>query len=213
MKKIIISVFAVAVILHLIGVEVEKFEKVEALNETYKPIEYRSVMQSVLKEKYDWYSDRIFDAVYNELKKYYAKDSFDFYKMVGLVHALINAESNGRVRATGPKVSVLIYRNNVLVRENHRARGLMQVMSFHADHLKPRQLYKVENNIEHGVRVLLDGMKKAKGSIRIALKNYNSGINSSYYNEPYIKEITQNYQETFSEWMRQKEQSYIVLLD
>lgn len=76
--------------------------------------------------------------------------------------------------------------------------GLMQVIPrFHL--LKgetPKDLEKPEFNITKGCGYLKDCLQLAHNDLRTALKNYNSGYYSDFYNDPYIYKITKIYVQT-----------------
>lgn len=213
MKQMVIFLITFFLAVHFAGESLNRYAEISEIQKVHSPIESRLIMKDTLRKKYKWYTDRIFKAVYRETENYYEKDTVTFYKMVSVIYALIDAESRGKIKATGPTVGVYLNRRGKLVKEYHKARGLMQVMSFNAEDLKPYQLYSVNHNIRSGMRVFIRSMQAGNRSLRETLKNYNSGINSDYYNEPYIEKIYRNYRTVFTAWKFQKDNVYIVLFD
>ena len=72
------------------------------------------------------------------------------------------------------------------------ALGLFQIMGkLHRLNCK-KLIHDPEYNAKHGIQILKWYGKLAKGNLRRTLKNYNAGPGSNFYNEPYIKEITNN---------------------
>lgn len=96
-----------------------------------------------------------------------------------LVLAVIQAESEG-------KRTALSYAGAI---------GYMQVMPFHYPD-NPDKLYETHCNIMMGIHYLSKCYELANGDIIEALKNYNAGPRSKFYNMPYIRKIMKNYLET-----------------
>jgi soluble lytic murein transglycosylase-like protein len=101
-----------------------------------------------------------------------------------LVACLIQAESEGKRKAHGPKT------------KSGRARGLMQVMPFHVKKKDRHRLFDSKFNITVGVRIFSGFVRKRRGNLVKALKDYNSGPASHYYNISYIREVLTNYRRT-----------------
>lgn len=101
----------------------------------------------------------------------------------GLTAALIWHESEGKAWAKGPHV------------ENQgRAYGLMQIMpKYHYQGKNKSELLNPKINIAIGTKILASFLRKEKGNLTKALKDYNSGPGSTYYNKPYIKGILAQY--------------------
>ena len=100
----------------------------------------------------------------------------------GLTAALIWHESEGKEWAKGPYVE-----------GQGRAYGLMQIMPKYHYKGNKRDLLNTETNIRIGTKILSRFVQKEKGNLTKALKDYNSGPGSSYYNRPYIKGILKQY--------------------
>jgi len=116
---------------------------------------------------YKWLTVEIFTAVVR---------SCDRYKLpIPLVLAVIDAESGGKSNAVSAKGAI----------------GLMQVMPFHSDN--PKWLFNPTYNIDKGCSILAWCLKISGGDVVMALKNYNSGFKSNYYNKPYISDVLLNY--------------------
>jgi soluble lytic murein transglycosylase-like protein len=69
-----------------------------------------------------------------------------------------------------------------------KARGLMQIMAFNYKG-NPQDLYDPYINILTGTRIFREYLDLAKSDYGVALKNYNSGPNSKYYNLEYIRKV------------------------
>lgn len=102
----------------------------------------------------------------------------------GLTAAVIWHESEGKEWAKGPYVE-----------GQGRAHGLMQVMPKYHYKGNERDLLNIETNIRIGTKVLSKFIRREKGNLVKALKDYNSGPGSTYYNKPYIKGILKQYSE------------------
>lgn len=92
------------------------------------------------------------------------------------VLAVINAESEGKRTATSCVGAI----------------GYMQVMPFHMKN-NPERLYQAGANIAKGCSYLSDCLLLSGGDMLGALKNYNAGPASKFYNIPYLKKITRSY--------------------
>lgn len=93
-----------------------------------------------------------------------------------IVLAIINAESRFERRAVSSSGAV----------------GYMQIMPFNYGG-PTKNLFRTKTNIRVGVRLLKRYIDIAKGNMIIALKNYNSGPASDYYNISYIVKIVGEY--------------------
>lgn len=102
-----------------------------------------------------------------------------------LIAAIIDRESEGKAKLLGPLRNVKLYRRGEIVKEPHRAVGLMQVMSFYADR---KTLYQEENNIAMGTKIIHNCTQQNE-TLKEALRCYNSGQNSRVYNHPYINDV------------------------
>ncbi|GIW22524.1 MAG: hypothetical protein KatS3mg068_1531 [Candidatus Sericytochromatia bacterium] len=132
---------------------------------------------SYLRNKYNWYSDRIYFLV----RKYCEVNH-------RIVFSLIHVESSGRQFAVSRYVKVYVIRNNKKILEKHRAIGLMQVVSFY---YKEKDLFDLEKNIFFGCKVLNDCFKKYKSFVK-SISCYNMGINSRKVNYRYVSKILDN---------------------
>lgn len=92
------------------------------------------------------------------------------------VLALINAESDGKRTATSCVGAI----------------GYMQVMPYHV-RCNPSNLYQPMLNIKAGCSYLSYCIRLSSGDLIEALKNYNAGPGSRFYNMPYIKKIMRSY--------------------
>lgn len=132
------------------------------------------IFQEYLKSKYKWYSPEIYEEISNNCKM----SSI-------IVFSIIEVESHGNPKAVGKPVPVYLYRNNKLVREIHRAIGIMQVMNFYA---KESALFNVKENIRIGCRILNECLD-VKKDIKSAISCYSTGKNSRWYNYRYVRKI------------------------
>jgi len=123
-----------------------------------------------LKKQYKWMTDDLY--FYVDLYSSIPKNKLD----KDFVFAIIDAESEGSRLATSC-VGAISY---------------MQVMPLHYPD-NPNALYNPALNIKAGCWFLSYCMRLSKGDMIEALKNYNAGPASSYYNMPYIKKIMHNY--------------------
>jgi soluble lytic murein transglycosylase-like protein len=89
-----------------------------------------------------------------------------------VVCAIIDAESHGVRDAVSTSGAI----------------GYMQVMPFNYRG-DPRNLFISRINIRAGIRVFKVYYMLARGQLVIALKNYNSGPNSDFFNVPYIARV------------------------
>lgn len=129
---------------------------------------------TVAHKQYKWYTYDIHQHVMVAAKKYNVPPA--------LIVGVIYAESEGYKRARGP----------IITQEGKRSRalGLMQVSPiYHWKHKNPDLLFDPKHNIFTGTRYLSYCIKLAKGNYKMALKNYNSGPASRFYNTPYIKKV------------------------
>ena len=132
-----------------------------------------------LKLQYHWVDTRIFEEIQLNSQKTGLP--------ISILAAVIHAESRGYKYAKGKKVKVVLNNGKTKVT---RARGLMQIIpEFHWRRKALRQLYDPSHNIRVGSKYLSWCVKVANGNLKTALKNYNSGPNSKYYNWPYISEV------------------------
>lgn len=121
-----------------------------------------------LQERHKWITPNILEIILRNSKK----NNLD----VRFICEVIKAESNGKSNATSCV----------------GAMGYMQLMPCHTPAIHrndPSVLYRPILNIEIGTAYLKWCLDKAKGNKMIALKNYNSGPSSSYYNWEYIAKI------------------------
>jgi soluble lytic murein transglycosylase-like protein len=144
-------------------------------------IDYRYF--SELLKVYPWLDRNLYDII----RIYSAEHGVDHL----LVLAVIQAESNGYILATGKPVT---YNKNG-EKVTYRARGYMQVMPFHVNY-PADLLYIPHNNIDKGTYILANSLRLSKGNLYTALKNYNSGPASAYYDWDYIRKIVTYYQRT-----------------
>lgn len=105
-----------------------------------------------------------------------------------LVWSLIRAESDGRAHIEGPRIRIKLKGKYVYT----RAVGLMQVIAEYHYRGARERLFDPRENIKTGTKVLNDCLKRSKGNLVVALKNYNSGYYSNYYNWKYINKILKN---------------------
>ena len=143
---------------------------------TYQDIEY-----SQLKKQYPWLNRAIFQSVIRHSQAEEVNSD--------LVLAVINAESYGNPQARGPFVRVKLNNGR---HKYTRALGLMQVIPDFHYKKKRHELFRVDVNIQTGVKVLKQALKDASHDLAIALKNYNSGPHSNYYNWKYIHKVIGN---------------------
>jgi len=144
----------------------------------------------ILHKKYEWLNHDIYNTVSENLDLYKLPLNEKLYLLKTLI-ALIDKESTGKHYATGKLCNVYLFKNGKTVLEQHRARGLMQVMVYNTT-LKSTEvlkLYNIETNIYWGVKTFMKGYYQSKGDIEVSLKNYNSGINSDHFNWRYINSI------------------------
>jgi hypothetical protein len=127
------------------------------------------------KRLFKWVDHDIYSHIFEESKGLGIKDHAHF------VACLIQAESEGKRKAHGPET------------ESGRARGLMQIMPFHVKRKDRDRLFDSKFNIRVGVKILSGFIRNRKGDLVEALKDYNSGPASHYYNITYIREILTNY--------------------
>ena len=92
------------------------------------------------------------------------------------VLALINAESEGKRTALSCVGAI----------------GYMQIMPYHMKD-NPARLYQPVANISMGCSYLSYCLRLSGGDMIEALKNYNAGPASKFYNMPYIKKIFRCY--------------------
>lgn len=119
--------------------------------------------------------------LYSKVLKYSIKHQVPTELVLGLIYA----ESRGNPNATGKSVKTHI--------GAVQARGLVQVMPFHWKRGRANELYNQDINLDVGISYLSKCIYWANGNFSTALKNYNSGPASTYYNKPYIKEILRIY--------------------
>ncbi len=106
----------------------------------------------------------------------------------GLTAAIIWHESEGKSWAKGKPVTVKTRSGYKTL----RALGLMQVMPFHYKG-NPKDLHNAQLNIKLGTKIIGHNLKRRRGNTYIALKDYNSGPGSNYYNKKYINGILRQY--------------------
>jgi|SRR6185436_5440974 len=111
---------------------------------------------------------------------------------VELVVSLVEQESSGRAGVDGPTVCIPNAKGVVFCT---RAIGLMQVLASNYEG-PTRELYDPATNINWGVRYLGYCLRLANGNVVTALKNYNSGPSSNYYDMDYISKIVARYEKT-----------------
>lgn len=157
----------------------------------------------LLQEKrYDIVRDNIEHKYFSELQKVYPWLTYSLYERIRvysakhgvdhrLVLAVIQAESNGHMLATGKPV---VYKKDGGT-VTYRARGYMQVMPFHVQY-PAELLYLPDNNLDKGTYILANSLTLSGGHLDTALKNYNSGPASGYYDWAYIRKINAYYQRT-----------------
>lgn len=127
------------------------------------------------KRLFKWVNPKIYKIILEESKSLPLKDSAHF------IACIIDAESEGKRTALGKKTRY------------GRARGLMQIMHFHVKKKDLNKLYDPKFNIALGVKIFRGFLISRKGNLVKALKDYNSGPASVYYNKPYINKILHNY--------------------
>jgi len=106
-----------------------------------------------------------------------------------LVLSLIESESTGKPWAKGPWVEIKTKKGTKL----SRAIGLMQIMPDYWYKGPVKDLERPTLNIKLGTKIFGQAMKKRKNNLRLALRDYNSGPGSSYFNKPYILETSKRY--------------------
>jgi soluble lytic murein transglycosylase-like protein len=102
----------------------------------------------------------------------------------GLTAALIWHESEGKEWAKGP-----------YIKGQGRAYGLMQIIPKYHYRGDKNDLLDPETNIKVGTKILARYIKRESGNLTRALKDYNSGPGSRYYNKRYINGILKQYRE------------------
>lgn len=142
----------------------------------------RVVITKVEESRYDkskrlfkWITPKIYRIILEESKELPLKDPAHF------IACIIDAESEGKRTALGKKTRY------------GRARGLMQIMHFHVKKKDLKKLYDPRFNIRLGTKLFRGFLISRKGDLVEALKDYNSGPASRYYNRPYINKILNNY--------------------
>jgi len=119
--------------------------------------------------QYRWLTWEIYSIVKSEC--YWQKVDYR------IILALIDAESNGYKMATSKSGAV----------------GLMQVMQFHYRSNRPERLYEPRRNVHIGCRIFKRYLRRARGNIVYALRNYERGPGGKGFNGRYIAKIVQNY--------------------
>lgn len=127
------------------------------------------------KRLFKWVTPKLYRIILEESKNLPIKDPAHF------IACIIDAESEGKKTALGKKTRY------------GRARGLMQIMHFHVRKKDLNKLYDPKFNISLGVKIFRGFLVSRKGDLVKALKDYNSGPTSNYYNRPYINKILLNY--------------------
>lgn len=106
-----------------------------------------------------------------------------------IVLSIIQSESEGKPWAKGPWVEISTKKGTV----ESRAIGLMQVMPNYWYKGPVKDLEDPELNIKIGTKIFGQAMKKRKRNLVVALKDYNSGPGSTFYNKPYIRKTLKRY--------------------
>jgi soluble lytic murein transglycosylase-like protein len=143
-------------------------------NEIYPGKEDYRTAYNACKQVHKW----ITPSLWNHIYKY----STTYGISPGLTAALIWHESEGKYWAKGPYVE-----------DQGRAYGLMQIMPKYHYRGNKEDLLNPKLNISIGTKLLASFIRKEKGNLTKALKDYNSGPGSKYYNKPYIKGILTQY--------------------
>ena len=132
------------------------------------------------KKVFPWLSRSIYHTVRHEKK-------IHRYKMpVKFILAVIDQESYGDAKCTGPDV-VTKYQGLYIATS---AVGIMQLIpEIHYPDKPKTDLLNPDLNIHLGLKYLNWCYLHSKGNYRETLRCYNSGSQSHYYNEKYIKAI------------------------
>jgi soluble lytic murein transglycosylase-like protein len=133
-----------------------------------------------IRKFYPWYTQALHSLTTEASKKY----KVDHAVLV----ALIQHESWGKRRARGkpvyyPKLGITV-----------RARGYMQIMPVINYKGPASDLDDPRLNIMWGTRYFAYCLRLAKGNYRTAIKNYNSGPGSKFFNRPHIRKIIRDSQ-------------------
>lgn len=169
MKKILILDFFLAIGVVFCVWDLVRTEEIIQIVDPY------DAQYTVAKNRYKWVTPQLFKAVYDN------SQDIPIQNPAFLMLALIQAESEGNPRAIGPRVRFY----------KHRARGLMQVMPFWVRRNEVQKLHDPIFNVQTGIKIF---RKYYRGNVDTALKNYNSGPGSKFYNWPYINKIKGEYQ-------------------
>lgn len=131
-------------------------------------------------KKYPGLSEQVVDKIATNVNKLAKKHEISFSLIVGL----IEAESSFNPKAR--------YKGNV---------GLMQISystwkkHFGIEHIN--HLYKIEYNIDLGLRILKRYLRKSNGDVKRALVRYNGGANKTYVQKVFrFKEKFESYRKS-----------------
>ena len=173
----------------------ENYQMREKLDSLQNAIVEKNATASTLKIQYSWMTNELLEIIEKYSKEYLVEAS--------IISAIIHAESNGKPKAKSKEVKIRLYGGE---RRKSNALGLMQIIpDFHFQNQPKERLFTPQVNIEIGVRFFAHCLKLAKGDVRTALKNYNSGPYSRYYNWPYINKVTNLLEKSKHLIMSQKE--------
>lgn len=140
------------------------------------------------KKKYPWLTKNIWKHVLYNAKK----NNLQY----PIVLSLIQSESEGKAWAKGPWVTVNTKKGMITT----RAIGLMQIIpEFWYKKGRRKDLEIPEVNIRIGTKIFADRVKARKYNMVVALKDYNSGPGSSFYNRPYINKTLKRYYKHISD--------------
>lgn len=141
---------------------------------TFSSYTEMTVEYKAYKQQYSWL---------NETRYHIIKDALKTYKYVpiSLVCAVIEEESHG-----DPNVV-----------SHAGASGLMQVMRVWVPDMRINLKDEVVN-ITWGIRILNACILHSNGNLEVALKSYNSGMNSFYFNWKYIAKVLAHHTESLN---------------
>lgn len=135
----------------------------------------------IAKKLYPWLTSSIWKSVTT-----HSKNNGLYYP---IVLSIIQSESEGKPWAKGPWVEIETKKGVI----ESRAIGLMQVMPEYWYNGPKKDLEQPDLNIKLGSKIFGIAMKKRKRNLVVALKDYNSGPGSTYYNRPYIRKTMKRY--------------------
>jgi len=145
----------------------------------------RNAEYSILVNEYPWLTRSLYSTV--------VQSAFDNNLDPHFVLSVIQAESQGERFARGP---IITGRDSLGRPFQTRALGLMQLIPEYHYNGNRNDLFDPATNIRIGTKYLRYCLTVAGGNRIVALKNYNSGPGSGFYNTPYIEKILARYDRT-----------------